>query len=104
VFAVNLNFLPPSAGSRATAPVADLPYGITKRRAEPWWLGDATVAYRPRVDAQGLAGEIEGDSYMHSGDEVIALGQRFCALLTAAAEDPDLPVHKPIPRHAYGEV
>ncbi len=104
VFAVNLNFLPPSAGSRVAAPVADLPYGITKRRAEPWWLGDATLAYRPRIDARGLAGEIEGDSYVHSVDEVTALGQRFCALLTAAAEDPDLRVHKPIPRHAYGEV
>lgn len=92
VFAVNLNFLPPPPGPvRGPQPgrAMDLPYGLTKRRAEPWWLGDAALAYRPRIDEAGLAGEIEGDAHLQSAAEVERRGVRFCAVLAAAADDPD---------------
>jgi hypothetical protein len=92
VFAVNLNFLPPPpAPARGSHPgrAMDLPYGITKRRAEPWWLGDAALAYRPRIDAAGLAGEIEGDAHLQSTAEIQRRGERFCAVLAVAASDPD---------------
>ena len=92
VFAVNLNFVPPPAGPARGQPpgaVMDLPYGITKRRAEPWWLGDAALAYRPRIDAAGLGGEIEGDAHLQDAGEIQRRGERFCAVLAAAAGDPD---------------
>jgi hypothetical protein len=94
VFAVNLNFLPPPVRRRRDPipdPAADLalPYGLTKRRAEPWWLGDAGIAYRPRVDAAGLAGEVEGDAHLHHPGEVRRRGERFCALLAAVSADPE---------------
>lgn len=95
VFAVNLNFLPPPAGrARGPRPPAgpDLPYGITKVRPEPWWLGDASLAYRPRVDAAGLAGEVEGDAHLEDADGIRRRGERFCALLTAVSTNPDLDV------------
>jgi hypothetical protein len=91
VFGVNLNFLPPPA-REPLEPAPSLPYGITKRRAEPWWLGDAGLAYRPRVDASGLAGEIEGDAHLQGAAEVGRRAERFCALLAAVAADPDLSV------------
>ncbi|HST65136.1 MAG TPA: condensation domain-containing protein, partial [Mycobacteriales bacterium] len=91
VFGVNLNFLPPPA-RRPLEPAPELPYGITKRRAEPWWLGDAGLAYRPRVDGGGLAGEIEGDAHLQGAAEVGRRGERFGALLAAVAEDPGVDV------------
>jgi Condensation domain len=96
VFGVNLNFLPPPVRRRSDpqpeAAEPRLPYGITKRRAEPWWLGDAALAYRPRIDASGLAGEIEGDAHLHDPAEIRRRGERFCALLAAVSEDPYLDV------------
>jgi Condensation domain len=92
VLAVNLNFVPPPPGPvRGAQPggAMELPYGITKRRAEPWWLGDAALAYRPRIDAAGLAGEIEGDAYLQDAEEIQRRGERFCAVLAAAAGHPD---------------
>ncbi len=98
VFGVNLNFLPPQrrARSAAAAPVApvELPYGITKQRVEPWWLGDASLAYRPRIDARGLAGELEGDAHLMSAEEIRGRGARFSALLAAVAADPEFDVVK----------
>lgn len=91
VFGVNLNFLPPPA-NQPLDPAPALPYGITKRRAEPWWLGDAGLAYRPRIDRSGLAGEIEGDAHLQGAAEVGRRGERFCALLTAGSQDPRLDV------------
>ncbi|HEY6747636.1 MAG TPA: condensation domain-containing protein [Mycobacteriales bacterium] len=91
VFGVNLNFLPPPA-NQPLPPAPDLPYGLTKRRAEPWWLGDAGLAYRPRIDGAGLAGEIEGDVHLQGAAEVGRRGERFCALLAAVATDPGLDV------------
>ena len=107
VFAVNLNFLPPSPPSRPSptsppgpypasqgpadaAPPSELefPYGIVKTRPDPWWLGDAVLAYRPRIDGRGLGGEIEGDAALHSVDAVARHGQRFSALLAKAAWNP----------------
>jgi Condensation domain len=91
VFGVNLNFLPPPP-KQPLDPAPALPYGLTKRRAEPWWLGDAGLAYRPRIDGAGLAGEIEGDAHLQGAAEVQRRGERFCALLAAVAEDPGLDV------------
>jgi hypothetical protein len=96
VFGVNLNFLPPPVRRRSD-PLPDaaeprLPYGITKRQAQPWWLGDAVLAYRPRIDPSGLAGEIEGDAHLHDPAEIRRRGERFCALLAAVAENPYLDV------------
>ena len=91
VFGVNLNFLPP-ARRPGLAPEPGLPCGITKRRAEPWWLGDAALAYRPRIDAGGLSGEIEGDAHLQDPEEIRRCGQRFCALLAAVSENPYLDV------------
>lgn len=93
VFGVNLNFLPPPV-RRRSEPGAELglPYGITKRRAEPWWLGDAALAYRPRIDAGGLSGEIEGDAHLQDPEEIRRSGERFCALLAAVSENPYLDV------------
>ncbi|WP_042392871.1 condensation domain-containing protein [Streptacidiphilus carbonis] len=98
VFAVNLNFLPPSPATAPTpgrAPAetgepgeVEFPYGIVKTRPDPWWLGDAVLAYRPRIDGRGLGGEIEGDAALHSVDGVARLGQRFAALLAKAAWSP----------------
>ena len=101
VFAVNLNFLPPSPPSRPdpyppdlgpadAAPPSEVefPYGIVKTRPDPWWLGDAVLAYRPRIDGRGLGGEIEGDAALHSVDAVARHGQRFSALLAKAAWNP----------------
>jgi Condensation domain len=102
VFAVNLNFLPPRAGTRPAAQPDELPYGIAKRRADPWWLGDATLAYRPRIDAGGgLAGEVEGDGHLHDAEQVRRFGERFCAVLAAAADDPDLLVRQHFPISPY---
>jgi Condensation domain len=90
-FGVNLNFLPPPVRRRfEPATELELPYGITKRRAEPWWLGDAALAYRPRIDAGGLTGEIEGDAYLQDPDEIRRRGERFCAVLAAVSENPYL--------------
>jgi len=102
VFAVNLNFLPPpnppspqgaSAPGHGPADAApptevEFPYGIVKTRPDPWWLGDAVLAYRPRIDGRGLGGEIEGDAGLHSVDAVARHGQRFSALLAKAAWNP----------------
>ncbi len=93
VFGVNLNFLPPPLRRRSDLPPEPgLPYGITKRRAEPWWLGDAALAYRPRIDAGGLTGEIEGDAHLQDPQEIRRRGERFCALLAAVSENPYLDV------------
>jgi hypothetical protein len=97
LFAVNVNFLPPPRSSpgpaeagqlRASAP--ELPYGIVKTRPDPWWLGDALLAYRPRVDQRGLAGEIEGDGAVHDAATVARYGRQFCALLARVARNPEL--------------
>ncbi|MFC1401487.1 MULTISPECIES: condensation domain-containing protein [Streptacidiphilus] len=103
VFAVNLNFLPPSPpGTRPAGPYppvlgsagaavpgeVEFPYGIVKTRPDPWWLGDAVLAYRPRIDGRGLGGEIEGDAALHSVDAVARHGQRFSALLAKVAWNP----------------
>jgi len=92
VFGVNLNFLPPARRRSDLAPEPGFPCGITKRRAEPWWLGDAALAYRPRIDAGGLSGEIEGDAHLQDPEEIRRRGQRFCALLAAVSENPYLDV------------
>jgi hypothetical protein len=92
VFGVNLNFLPPARGRSDLAPEPGLPCGITKRRAEPWWLGDAALAYRPRIDAGGVSGEIEGDAHLQDPEEIRRRGQRFCAVLAAVSENPYLDV------------
>jgi hypothetical protein len=106
VFGLNLNFLPPPVRRRsdpAPEPAEPrLPYGITKRRAEPWWLGDAALAYRPRIDAGGLAGEIEGDAHLQDPEEIRRCGERFCALLAAVSENPYLDVRS-LGAHVAGD-
>jgi hypothetical protein len=95
VFAVNLNFLPPPARPpRSGPPPSDLsvPYGIAKSRPDGWWLGDATLAYRPRIDDGRLAGEVEGDGYLHADGEVRRYAERFSQLLGRVAESPDVTV------------
>ena len=92
VFGVNLNFLPPARRRSDLAPEPGFPCGITKRRAEPCWLGDAALAYRPRIDAGGLSGEIEGDAHLQDPEEIRRSGERFCALLAAVSENPYLDV------------
>jgi len=92
VFGVNLNFLPPARRRSDLAPEPGFPCGITKRRPEPWWLGDAALAYRPRIDAGGLTGEIEGDAHLQDPEEIRRSGERFCALLAAVSENPYLDV------------
>jgi hypothetical protein len=99
IFAVNLNFLPPPlsrpnpVGRPNPESGPELPYGVAKSRADQWWLGDASLAYRPRIHNGELAGEIEGDGHLFPPTAVAEYGERFCALLEAVAEDPDLPVH-----------
>lgn len=100
VFAINLNFLPLGPNLPAPAETWDVevgdvefPYGIVKRRPDPWWLGDAVLAYRPRLDGRGLGGEIEGDAGIHGLAAVTHYGARFGALLAGAAWNPELPVH-----------
>lgn len=93
VFAVNLNFLPPRPRGPGAAAGADpdeveFPYGVVKSRPDPWWLGDAVLAYRPRIGSQGLGGEIEGDRGVHAAAAVAGYGERFCRLLAAAARTP----------------
>ena len=79
MFGVNLSFLPPSVRRRPEpAPETGLPYGITKRR--------------PRIDAGGLNGEIEGDAHLQDADEIRRCGERFCALLAAVSDNPYLDV------------
>jgi iturin family lipopeptide synthetase A len=97
VFEVNLNFLPPSTkAARDPQPGGQpaLPYGIAKTRPDPWWLGDAVLAYRPRIDHGALAGEIEGDGHIHGAGVVGRYGERFGALLARVAETPDLAISK----------
>ena len=69
-----------------------MPYGIAKSRPDGWWLGDATLAYRPRIDNGLLAGEIEGDGFLHGDGEVRLYAERFGELLTRVAASPDLPL------------
>jgi Condensation domain len=88
LFDVNLNFVPPARTGNGSVALA-LPYGITKRRAEPWWLGDAGLAYRPRIDDGALAGEVEGDAHIHGAEQVLLFGHRFVEVLERAAADPD---------------
>jgi len=96
LFAVNLNFLPPAVRrSSEPAPPDDpvrLPYGIAKSSPDPWWLGDASLAYRPRLDDGELAGEIEGDARQHDAATVAGFGERFIAVLAQAARYPDRPI------------
>jgi hypothetical protein len=96
VLGVNLEFLSRPARRRHDVtpepPEPRQPYGTARRRAEPWWLGDAALAYRPRIDAGGLAGDIEGDAHLQDADEVRRRGERFCALLAAVSENPYLDV------------
>ncbi|MGI5241842.1 condensation domain-containing protein [Dactylosporangium sp. CA-139066] len=95
LFAVNLNFLPPArpAAAGATPAAADedllLPYGIAKSRPDAWWLGDATLAYRPRIDRGLLAGEVEGDGHLHGSAQVRRWAERFSGVLERAAREPD---------------
>jgi non-ribosomal peptide synthetase component F len=99
VFAVNLNYVPSRreapdpVGTPAarTCPV-EFPYGIAKTRPDPWWLGDALLAYRPRFDRRGLGGEIEGDAAVHDAAAVRGYGRRFAAVLEAVARAPQLPL------------
>jgi len=96
VFSVNLNFLPP----RQVIPeprmgelqVGDMafPTGLVKSRPDPWWLGEAVLDYRPRIDRHGLSGEIEGDAGVHDAETVTWFGERFSSLLQTVAEVPGL--------------
>jgi hypothetical protein len=96
LFAVNLNFLPPPARP-GPEPLADdqirLPYGISKATPDPWWLGDASLAYRPRLHDGELAGEIEGDARLHNATTVATFGERFGALLAMVSRYPDRRIH-----------
>ncbi|WP_432991710.1 condensation domain-containing protein [Dactylosporangium sp. CA-233914] len=95
-FAVNLNFLPPATrpapGGAAPAVPDDLalPYGMVKTRPDAWWLGDATLAYRPRIDGGRLTGELEGDADLHGPARVRRFAERFSGVLERAAREPDL--------------
>jgi condensation domain-containing protein len=95
VFTVNLNFLPPrplaaDPPPAGPAPTSDIefPSGVVKKRADRWWLGDAVLAYRPRIERGGLGGEIEGDAAVHDLPEVVRFGERFRALLATVAQAP----------------
>nr|BFE56230.1 hypothetical protein GCM10020063_007560 [Dactylosporangium thailandense] len=95
VFAVNLNFLPPAPRPAGAAPAAPgderaVPYGMVKTRPDGWWLGDATVAYRPRIDGGRLTGEVEGDGELHGPARVRRFAERFSGVLRRAAREPDL--------------
>ena len=99
VFAVNMNFVPPQRNrpdlveaGNGRASGLELPYGIVKTRPDPWWLGDAVLAYRPRIDRRGLGGEIEGDGAVHDAETVSRYGGRFCALLARVATNPEVTV------------
>lgn len=87
VFALNLNFLPTRPGQESDV---DFPAGLVKSRPDPWWLGEAVVDYRPRIDSRGMGGEIEGDAYVHDPETVAWFGERFVALLETVAEVPGL--------------
>ena len=94
VFAVNLNFLPPPPGApgpQASGEV-ELPFGITKRLPDPWWLGDALLAYRPRICRRGLGGEVEGDLGVCGPGDVAARGERLHRVLGRAAQAPGTPL------------
>lgn len=95
VFTVNLNFLPPrqvipEPRGNGDLQVLDMafPAGLVKARPDPWWLGEAVLDYRPRLDRHGLAGELEGDAGVHDAATVAWFGERFSALLQTAAEVP----------------
>ncbi|HEY0449186.1 condensation domain-containing protein [Actinophytocola sp.] len=97
VFAVNLNFLPPRQAIPEPRGTDDLevldlafPAGLVKARPDPWWLGEAVLDYRPRIDRHGLAGELEGDAGVHEPETVAWFGERFSALLETVAEVPGL--------------
>ncbi len=101
MFAVNLNFLPPRASidppvttGRVRIEDVRFPYGIVKSRPDPWWAGDAVLAYRPRLDPAGLGGEIEGDATIHDFSTVAGHGQRFAALLEQASQTLDIPLSR----------
>ncbi|GAA5193672.1 hypothetical protein GCM10023322_56210 [Rugosimonospora acidiphila] len=96
VFAVNLNFLPPGRGGADPEPGGgvELPFGITKRRSDPWWLGDAVLAYRPRIDSCGLGGEIEGDAHLHGPERVHQLAGHFATVLATVARTPGVDVRE----------
>jgi hypothetical protein len=66
------------------------PTGLVKSRPDPWWLGEAVLDYRPRIDRYGLSGEIEGDAGVHEAETVTWFGERFCSLLQTVAEVPGL--------------
>lgn len=87
VFTLNLNFLPPRPGQESDV---DFPAGLVKSRPDRWWLGEAVVDYRPRVDRHGMGGEIEGDAYVHDPETVAWFGERFVAVLATVAEVPEL--------------
>ena len=97
VFTVNLNFLPPrqvipeprSSGELQVVDMA-FPTGLVKTRPDPWWLGEAVLDYRPRIDLHGLSGELEGDAGVHDAETVAWFGERFSSLLQTVAEVPGL--------------
>lgn len=96
VFTVNLNFLPPRQvipePRMSELQVVDMafPTGLVKSRPDPWWLGEAVLDYRPRIDRHGLSGEIEGDAGVHDAETVAWFGERFSSLLQTVAEVPGL--------------
>lgn len=95
VFTVNLNFLPPrqvipeprGSGELQVLDMA-FPAGLVKTRPDPWWLGEAVLDYRPRIDRHGLSGELEGDAGVHDAETVSWFGERFSSLLQTVAEVP----------------
>jgi hypothetical protein len=97
VFTLNLNFLPPGQVIPQPRGSGDLqvldmafPTGLVKTRPDPWWLGEAVLDYRPRIDRHGLTGEIEGDAGVHDAGTVSWFGERFSSLLQTVAEVPGL--------------
>lgn len=96
VFTVNLNFLPQRQvipePRRSELQVVDMafPTGLVKSRPDPWWLGEAVLDYRPRIDQHGLSGELEGDAGVHDAETVAWFGRRFSSLLETVAEVPGL--------------